>query len=96
MRRLAELQDQGREVQRRFATVESELAKLESEQISDAEVKAALADFDGVWAALQPREQARVIELLVESVAWDGDAECVAITFRPTGIKTLAAREEAA
>ena len=96
MRRLAELQDQGREVQRRFATVESELAKLESEQISDAEVKAALADFDGVWEVLQPREQARVIELLVESVMWDGHAESVSITFRPTGIKTLAAREEAA
>jgi len=37
-----------------------------------------------------------VIELLVESVVWDGEAESVSITFRPTGIKMLAAREEAA
>jgi site-specific DNA recombinase len=96
MRRLAEVQDQSREVQRRLATVDSELAKLESEQISDADVTAALADFEGVWEALQPREQARVIELLVESVTWDGEAQSVSITFRPTGIMTLAAREEAA
>jgi hypothetical protein len=96
MRRLVEVQDQSREVQRRLATVESKVAKLESEQVSDAEVKAALADFDGVWEALQPREQARAIELLVESITWDGEAESVSITFRPTGIKSLAAREEAA
>jgi hypothetical protein len=51
--------------------------------------------FDGVWDTLQPREQARVIELLIESVVWDGEAESVSITFQPTGIKTLAAREEA-
>jgi len=74
----------------------SELAKLESEQISDEEITSALADFDGVWESLQPREQARVIELLVESVVWDGEAESVSITFRSTGIKMLAGREEAA
>ena len=96
MRRMAEVQDQSREVQRRLAVVESELAKLESEQLNDTEIQSALAEFDGVWESLQPREQARVIELLVESVVWDGDAECVSITFHPTGIKTLAAREEAA
>jgi hypothetical protein len=67
--------------------------KLESEQISDAEIQAALADFDGVWESLQPREQARVIQLLIESVVSDGEAESISITFRPTGIKTLAARE---
>jgi hypothetical protein len=81
-----------------LADVESEISGLEAEQISESEIQAALADFDGVWEALQPREQARVIELLVESVVWDGQAESISITFRPTGIKTLAAseREEAA
>ena len=96
MRRLADVQDQSREVERRLATVESGLAKLGSVRISDAEVKAALDDFDSVRGTLQSREQASVIDLLVESVAWDGDDESVSITFRPTGIKTLAAREEAA
>lgn len=62
--------------------MDSELAKLETEQIGGAEVKAALADFDGVWEALQPREQARVIELLVESITWDGEVESISIAFR--------------
>jgi site-specific DNA recombinase len=60
-----------------------------------------LADFDAVWDRLAPREQARMIELLIECVAYDGHAGKIAITFRPTGIKTLVAelaqmQEEAA
>ena len=94
MARLAEVQEHSLETQRRLAAVESELAQLEAEQIDDADIKSALADFDGVWEALQPREQARVIELLVETVAWYGKAESVSITFRPTGIKTLAASDQ--
>ena len=56
----------------------------------------ALTEFDGVWEALKPREQARLIELLVESVTWDGEAESVSITFRSTGVKSLAQQEDAA
>ena len=42
-----------------------------------------------------------MIELLVERIAYDGQAGSIAITFRPNGIKTLAAelaerKEEAA
>ena len=44
-------------------------------------------EFDGVWAALTSREQARVLNLLVERVEHDGQAGNVSITFRPTGIK---------
>ena len=44
--------------------------------------------------ALVPREQARVLELLIERVEHDGANGDVAITFRPTGIKTLAAEFE--
>jgi site-specific DNA recombinase len=54
-----------------------------------------------VWDCLAPREQARVIELLVERVEYDGDGGNVSITFRPSGIKALAGefaerKEEAA
>jgi site-specific DNA recombinase len=94
--KLADVQGRSQEVRRRLAEVESGIAALEAEQISESEIQAALADFDGVWEALQPREQARIIELLVESVVWDAEAESIAITFRPTGIKTLAGKEEAA
>ncbi|MCX6633471.1 MAG: hypothetical protein NT090_00010 [Acidobacteria bacterium] len=47
--------------------------------------------FDPVWESLAPREQARVVQLLVERVAYDGRDGQISVTFRPTGIKTLAA-----
>ena len=50
----------------------------------------ALALFDPVWAEMTPREQARVVSLLVEQVVYDGTRGRVTITFAPSGIKTLA------
>jgi site-specific DNA recombinase len=51
-----------------------------------------------VWATLSPREQARVIQLLVERVEYDGKDGTISVTFRPNGIKALAQelRKEAA
>jgi site-specific DNA recombinase len=43
-----------------------------------------------VWACLAPKEQARIVELLVERVAYDADEGTVAVSFRPAGIKALA------
>jgi hypothetical protein len=45
---------------------------------------------------LLPREQERVVGLLVDRVDFDGDRQTVAITFKPTGIRTLAAEVAAA
>ena len=43
-----------------------------------------------MWDSLTPREQARVVQLLVERVDYDGATGKVSITFHPSGIKTLA------
>lgn len=40
--------------------------------------------------ALRRAKKARVIELVVEQITYDGDGGNISITFRPTGIKTLA------
>ena len=37
-----------------------------------------------------PREQERVVQLLVERIEYDGSKNKVTITFQPTGIQTLA------
>jgi site-specific DNA recombinase len=66
------------------------LASLDGDLVDETEVATALGDFDALWDCLAPREQARVIELLVERVSYDGDGGNISITFRPTGIKTLA------
>ena len=51
------------------------------------------ATFDPVWEQLAPKEQARVLQLLVERVEYDGKEGMVSVTFHPTGIKALAAEQ---
>lgn len=50
----------------------------------------ALEAVDAKWETLPPQERVRLVRLLVERVAYDGEKETVAITFRPDGIKTFA------
>ncbi len=98
---LADAHDRIRNAERRMSEIDAELATLAGDLVDEVDVAAALADFDAVWECLAPREQARVIELLVEQVVYDGKVGNISITFRPTGIKTLASelakqQEEAA
>jgi site-specific DNA recombinase len=88
--RLADAHDRIRDAERRVTEIDDELAALDGELVDEAEVVAALADFDALWDCLAPREQARVMELLVERVAYDGEGGSISITFRPCGIKALA------
>jgi len=47
-----------------------------------------------VWETLSPREQVRVIHLLVEQVSYDGRDGTVSVALHPTGIKALAEEME--
>ena len=49
-----------------------------------------------MWESLTPREQHRVLHLLIERVNFDGGAGEMTVTFHPAGIRTLLEREEAA
>lgn len=88
--RLADVHDRIRVAERRVTEIDDELVALDGDRVDEDEVAAALADFDAVWDCLAPREQARVIELLIERVAYDGAGGSISITFRPGGVKTLA------
>jgi len=66
------------------------MAALERNEVDEGDLAAALSQFAPAWESLAPREQARVVQLLVERVAYDGRDGQIAVTFRPTGIKTLA------
>jgi site-specific DNA recombinase len=87
--RLADLHERARSAERRATEVDAESAALARGQVTAVEVEQALAAFDPVWEALAPREQARVVELLVERVDYDGRSAEVSVTFRPTGIRAL-------
>ena len=54
--------------------------------IDPQEVAAALTQFDGLWAALTPAEQTRVVELLIERVDYDASTGHIVVSFNPTGI----------
>ena len=82
--------DQVARVEARLAEIAEELAFLQATTIDKRHLARAWPLFDEVWGCLLPREQERVIDLLVERVDFDGERETVAITFRPTGIRSLA------
>ncbi|MCG3138803.1 MAG: hypothetical protein HJJLKODD_02672 [Phycisphaerae bacterium] len=73
----------GREPQVRAMTLEQ--VREQQPQVSKAEVDSALATFDPLWDTLSPREQSRVIRLLVKRVDYDGAKGKVAVTFHGTG-----------
>jgi site-specific DNA recombinase len=84
-------------VQERIRKAELQLVKLREQtcavrqrRLDADEVALALNQFGPVWELMAPREQARLVQLLVEKVEYDGAKGSVAITFYPTGIKTLA------
>jgi site-specific DNA recombinase len=87
--RLAEVQECVRAAERRLTEIDNELIALRGELVEEAEVAKALAKFDQMWETLVPREQARVLELLVEQVEYDGQRGSVSLTFHPCGIKSL-------
>ena len=86
-RRAAELHERIAGAERRLPELAARIAELERESITRAEAEEAFADFDGLWQGLSPREQQRLVRLLVASVEYDG--ESVAVTFLPTSIRAL-------
>lgn len=91
--RLADLQDRIRDGERRTTEINEQTISLGQEMVDEREVTLALSVFDPVWDALTPREQARIVQLLVERVDYDGAAGKVSITFHHSGIKTLAGEQ---
>ncbi|MBX3433296.1 MAG: recombinase family protein [Pirellulales bacterium] len=85
----SEAQDRIRIAELRLTEIEDDLLVLAGQVVSEAEVVGALADFDAVWACLAPKEQVRVVGLLVERVSYDAREGSVVVGFRPAGIRAL-------
>jgi len=91
--RIADLHERLSTADQRLPELESRIADLESQTVTQAEARAAFADFDGLWNSLIPREQARLLKLLISTVEYDGEAGTVSVTFRPTSIRSLIDRK---
>ena len=86
---LADVQQCIRVAERRLTEIDNALISLRDELVDEAEVSRVLADFDQLWETLAPREQGRVLELLVERVEYDGQHGSVSLTFHACGIRAL-------
>jgi site-specific DNA recombinase len=86
---LSEIQSRLETADRRAQQIASELALLEAQKIDDQQITTVLAGFDNLWQTLPPKEQVRLVRLLIERVSFDGPGGNVTITFHPTGLKSL-------
>ncbi len=86
---LASLQERIRTLEQRMTAIGEEVISLQREALDERDLARALSVFDPVWESLSPREQARIIRLLVERVGYDGRNGTVTVTFRSPGIKAL-------
>lgn len=87
---LASLHERTRLAEQRATQVREQILGISKQVVDEREVVTALSMFDPVWDSLTSREQARIIQMLVERVVYDGANGTVAVTFRPTGLKMFA------
>jgi site-specific DNA recombinase len=87
---LADVQERIRGSEQHLVRVREQMCALRKQRLDADEAALALTQFGPVWEAMAPKEQARLVQLLIEKVDFDGAKGSVAITFYPTGIKTLA------
>jgi site-specific DNA recombinase len=87
---LADTQERIRGAEQQLVKVREQMCALRQRRLDADEVALALSQFGPVWESLAPREQARLVQLLIEKVEFDGVNGRVSITFYPAGIKTLA------
>jgi hypothetical protein len=88
--RLAQLPERVGQVEQRIARLRTQRETVQQERLDEAEATRALAGLDPAWTTLTPQAQARVVQLLVSQVDYDGTQGKVAITFHPLSLKTLA------
>ena len=89
-RRIGELGDEIETLEAREREVTDEIVAIEADVVDEEHLRGALTEFDEVWATLVPREQARVLQLVVEKVRFDGAEGEVHLAFRPGGVRLLA------
>lgn len=87
---LDNLNEQAAVAERRMTEISERVRELQAKRVEAADVTAAFADFDNVWQSLSPREQSRLMQLLVKRVEFDAADSTIEVTFHAAGIRSLA------
>ena len=70
--------------------IRAELRVLGDGVVDEDDLRDALAAFTPVWTQLFPREQERILRLLIETITYDPGSGDVEFELRPCGIQVLA------
>ena len=73
-----------------MAEIAKEIAGIEAAAITAPEITEVLGAFRSMFDSMPPAYRARSLGLLLEQVTYDREKGSVAISFHPSGIKTLA------
>lgn|GEM_PF-6251861 len=87
--RFLSLQKQIQATEQRLAELAAELQELRNDAFDEQDLVPALQQFDPVWNSLTTREQARLVQLLIEQVGYDGRSGKVTVSLRSAGLKEL-------
>jgi site-specific DNA recombinase len=86
---IADLHERIAQATARNAELDGLIDDRHKARLTEDDVRAAFADFDRLWDTLTPREQAKIIALLVARIEFDPTASAISVTFHPTAIRTL-------
>ena len=84
----------GHRLNLRQTEIREQIIAMQGSLVDETDLKQALSLFEPVWEQLFPREQARILRLLIERIDYHGGKGALEITFRDVGVKAL--REELA
>jgi len=87
--RLADLHERIRLSTDRLNCVRDEIGSIREQLVSEDDLRQALADFDPVWQNLSIKERARVLQLLISRIDFDGHTKEIALTFHPSGLRAF-------
>jgi len=80
--RLAEMESSLDVMNRRLTQIKEELIQLELETVDRGDIARALENFNPIWDVLYPREKARIIQLLIDSITYDAQESTVEIALQ--------------
>lgn len=76
--------------EQRLSQIKDARVRIERTVVTEDDIRHAATAFGPVWEALTPREQHRLVDLVVQRVDYHGGSNKIVVTFHETGIKSLA------
>ncbi len=77
------------QTERRMKEISLALARLQRQSVEEGDLRTTLSQFDPVWESLNFREQIRIIGVLIEGIAYNGETNKVSVSFRSEGIRAI-------